>query len=125
MKSFCVPDNLLSNSLKKCIKLEGCNLVTPRHRDDFKEVQLFTIQIWLIWTWPSATGGHPQNDSPLKVICPLKFFKTIERTIETIVYCFEKQWSIVPLLIFFQQKARDYGVKEIILICIFSPQWPV
>ena len=57
------------------MKLEGFDLVTPRHRDDFKEVQLFTIQIWLICTWHSATGGHPQNDSPPKSHLPPKIFE--------------------------------------------------
>ena len=34
--------------------------------------------------------------APPRRLFPLKFSKTTERTIETIAYCFEKQWSIVP-----------------------------
>ena len=48
-------------------------------------------------------GTLPQNDFPPKRRLPPKIFeKTTERTIETIVYCFEKQWSIVfaPLKFF-------------------------
>ena len=63
-------------------------------------------------------GGAPQND-----FCPSKFFEnTIERTIETIAYCFEKQWPIVfcPPYIFSSRKPGIDLSQEILAIDMFS-----
>ena len=64
----------------------------------FSKDGTFREQISNSLFWLSATGGQgapPKLFCPLKGVCPLKFSKTIERTIETIAYCFIKQWFIV------------------------------
>ena len=58
--------------------------------------------------WGEGRGGAPQNDfCPLKGVCPLlKFSNTIERTTETISYCFKNNGLLsFARLKFFQQKA--------------------
>ena len=62
--------------------------------------------VWTDFTdsWISAIGGrqgHPPETTfarpppKKKDLCPLKLKKKLERTIETIAYCFKKQWHIV------------------------------
>ena len=79
-------------------------------------------------------GCPPKTTSPLRGICPPKIFEeTIERTIETIAYCFEKQWSIVfcplkffssrkPVIMVFK-KAMIFSVKIFIFSDDFKLQW--
>ena len=53
-------------------------------------------------SWLSATGGAPQNDfPPQKAFATLKFSKTIEVTIETMVYCFKNNGLLSSSLNFF------------------------
>ena len=60
--------------------------------------------------WLSATGSAPQNDFPLKGICPLKFWKTIERTIETIADCLKNSGLLYFPLPSFSSRKPEISV---------------
>ena len=98
--------------------LESCDSI------NFRQKNFLTLYCLITWNENHALilafcyrgrGDAPQNDSPPKSHLPPKIFeKTIERTIEKIVCCFEKQWSIVfcpsPHPYIFSSRKPDYMV---------------
>ena len=49
-------------------------------------------------------GGGREGRPPKRLLSPLNFRKTTQRTMETTAYCSEKQWPIVFPLKFFSNR---------------------
>ena len=66
--------------------------------------------------WLSAIGRA--GDAPKTTFASLKFSKTMERTIETITYCFKNNGLLSSPLNFFWQKADFSGILNWLKECL-------